>query len=78
MEEVKTGKYGRKTEAVVSPVAQLRHKLGVSQNEFSKQIGISVNTLKSWEQGVRKPSGAALKLIQLIDKHPDLIAELEH
>lgn len=75
--EIKNDQYARKTKVFVSPVAQTRHKLGLSQNKFAQQIGISVNTLKSWEQGVRNPSGAALKLIQLLDKRPELISELE-
>lgn len=75
--DVKAGKYGRTTKVSVPPVAQTRQKLGLSQSKFANQLGISVNTLRSWEQGVRNPSGAALKLIQLLDKRPELITELE-
>lgn len=61
---------------VVSEVSQVRQKTGLSQRQFAKSLGISVNTLKSWEQGQRKPSGAAATLIKLINKHPNLTGEL--
>lgn len=60
----------------VSQVSQVRQKTGLSQSQFAKSLGISVNTLKSWEQGQRKPSGAVLALMKLLDKHPNLMAEL--
>lgn len=62
--------------APVSEVSQVRQKTGLSQSQFAKSLGISVNTLKSWEQGQRKPSGAAATLMKLLDKHPSLMGEL--
>lgn len=62
--------------APVSEVGQVRQKTGLSQSQFAKSLGISVNTLKSWEQGQRKPSGAAATLMKLLDKHPSLMGEL--
>lgn len=62
--------------APVSEVSQVRQKTGLSQSQFAKSLGISVNTLKSWEQGQRKPSGAAATLMKLINKHPNLMGEL--
>lgn len=74
--EAKSGRFARKTVVEVSPIAHTRHKVGLSQSKFAQRLGISINTLKSWEQGQRNPSGAALKLIQLLDKHPELVMEL--
>ncbi|MFZ7200229.1 helix-turn-helix domain-containing protein [Avibacterium avium] len=37
---------------------------------------MSVNTLRSWEQGVRKPSGAAATLLRLLETRSELVAEL--
>mgnify|MGYP003585541517 CR=1 FL=1 len=76
LQDAKAGKYGRMTKIKVSSIAETRHKVGLSQSQFAKTIGISVNTLKSWEQGQRKPSGAADALLKLLGKHPDLIVEL--
>lgn len=76
LQEAKAGQFGRVTKIEVSPIAETRHKVGLSQSQFAKAIGISVNTLKSWEQGQRKPSGAAEALLKILGKHPDLVAEL--
>ncbi|MFZ7316531.1 helix-turn-helix domain-containing protein [Avibacterium avium] len=51
-------------------------KSGLTQDKFANILGISVNTLRSWEQGVRKPSGAAATLLRLLEKRPELVAEL--
>lgn len=59
-----------------STIAQTRHKTGLSQSKFAAALNISLHTLKSWENGQRKPSGAAAALLKLLDKHPDLITEL--
>ncbi|VXB67488.1 hypothetical protein ENHYDAX1_40001 [Enhydrobacter sp. AX1] len=50
----------------------------MSQSQFAKSLGISVNTLKSWEQGQRKPSGSAQVLLKLLGKKPELIDEIAH
>ena len=76
--DIKAGKFARKTTIVLSAVAETRHKAGLSQRQFAETIGISVNTLKSWEQGQRKPSGAAEALLTLLGNHPELIVELRH
>ncbi|NOL50333.1 helix-turn-helix domain-containing protein [Pelistega europaea] len=69
-------KKGRVVRTVISEVAQTRSKSGLSQAKFAERLGISVNTLRSWEQGHRKPSGAAATLLGLLNKHPELVAEL--
>ena len=71
LSQLREGQY-----APVSEVSQVRQKTGLSQSQFAKSLGISVNTLKSWEQGQRKPSGAAATLMKLINKHPNLMGEL--
>ncbi|MBE2898177.1 type II toxin-antitoxin system MqsA family antitoxin [Pasteurellaceae bacterium 20609_3] len=76
LEEVKRGHYARKTMVHSSPIWETRQKSGLSQNKFAQKLGISVNTLKSWEQGQRQPSGAAATLIKLLHKRPDLLSEL--
>lgn len=76
LEQAKSGQLARTTDVPVTPVAQLRLRMGLSQNKFASKLGISVNTLKSWEQGQRTPSGAASVLLKLLDKHPELVAEL--
>jgi putative transcriptional regulator len=76
LQQAKSGQFSRITKVAVSPIVETRHKVGLSQSQFAQTIGISVNTLKSWEQGQRKPSGAAEALLEILGKHPELVAEL--
>lgn len=52
-----------------------RNKLGMTQDEFAGTLGISVKTLRNWEQGRRVPSGPALRLLRLADRHADLVRD---
>ena len=55
-------------------VAALREKLGVSQAVFAALLNVPKPTAISWESGARQPSGAALKLLRLAARHPELLA----
>lgn len=54
-------------------VAEVRNKLGLSQDEFARKFRISLGTLRNWEQGVRKPEGPARVLLQVIAKEPEAV-----
>ena len=59
---------GEKTEVkVFKPVdidvKVVREKTGLTQTHFAAAFGISVKTLRHWEQGDRKPQGPALVLL---------------
>jgi putative transcriptional regulator len=56
-------------------VAATRAHLQMSQNEFAQRLGISVKTLHNWEQGRRKPTGAARVLLRVVARHPEVILE---
>jgi putative transcriptional regulator len=49
---------------------------GVTQAAFAKSIGVSVRTLRNWEQWRRHPTGAAVALLLLIAHDPGIIAKL--
>ncbi len=49
-------------------IARLRRKLKLSQAALARFINTSVYTVQKWEQGVKKPSGPALKLLRIIDE----------
>jgi putative transcriptional regulator len=51
-------------------VAATREKLGLSQGEFATAFGVSVGTVRNWEQGRRTPEGPALVLLTVIDRAP--------
>ena len=62
--------------ATAQEVKQVRAKLGVTQEEFSKIVGEGVGAIRTWEQGVRNPSGAATKIIRYVMQHPKVAKDL--
>lgn len=56
-------------------IAGVRAKLGLSQTQFARAFGISLDTLQNWEQGRRQPTGPAKVLLRVAAKHPEAILE---
>ena len=56
-------------------VASLRRLVGLSQSQFAQAMGISVHTLRNWEQGRRRPEGPAIGLLRIAARHPRMIRE---
>ncbi len=56
-------------------VKRVRDRLGKSQTEFAMMIGVSVATLRNWEQGRRVPEGPARALLKVASKNPKAVAE---
>ena len=56
-------------------VAALRTFLGLTQAELARAMGISVHTLRNWEQDRRRPEGPALALLRIAARHPRIILE---
>ena len=56
-------------------VSATRTRLRLSQIKFAELLGISVKTLHNWEQGRRKPTGAARVLLRVVSRHPEVILE---
>jgi putative transcriptional regulator len=54
-------------------VAAIRKKTGMTQDAFAIRFGVSVNTLRHWEQGKRYPEGPARTLLKVIDKEPEAV-----
>lgn len=50
---------------------RLRQRLGLSQTEFARVYGLSVWTLRQWEQGVAEPDGPARSYLKVIDQDPE-------
>lgn len=50
---------------------RVRKRLGLSQAELSERIGVSLDTIRNWEQGKRSPTGAAKALLQVLDRAPE-------
>jgi putative transcriptional regulator len=71
---------GEKADVIVHRVVpshtdarEARHKLGLSQREFAAVIGTGVGTVRKWELGTRRPSGAARTLIEVIKAEPKAV-----
>ena len=56
-------------------VKAIRKTTGMSQQKFCATFGISVGTLRNWEQGLRSPRGAARVLLQVVSHNPTAIIE---
>jgi putative transcriptional regulator len=54
-------------------IVKLRQQLNLSQAVFASVLNVSVKTVQAWEQGVRQPSDAALKLLTIAKKHPEVL-----
>lgn len=54
-------------------IKKIRKGFGLSQNQFASLLGISVGTLRNWEQGRRSPEGPARVLLQVAAKHPEAV-----
>lgn len=57
-------------------VREVRHRLSVSQAIFAQMMGVSASTVRAWEQGKREPEGAARRLLQLAELHPEVLKEV--
>lgn len=57
-------------------VTALRRFVGLTQEEFARAAGISTDTLKNWEQGRRRPQGAAVTLIRIVARDPRVLRRL--
>jgi putative transcriptional regulator len=71
---------GKTTKAIVHRVSpketearEARLTLGLSQDEFAVLIGTGVGTVRKWELGTRRPSGAARALINVIKNEPKAV-----
>jgi len=54
-------------------IARLRERLNCSQAVFAMMLDISPKTVQAWEQGLREPGDAALKLLSIAKQHPEVL-----
>ncbi|WP_241649541.1 NadS family protein [Rosenbergiella collisarenosi] len=66
----------RVTRYDVADVKAIREKLNVSQAEMAKALGTSLDTIKSWEQKRRNPTGLAAKVLATIQDDPEFFNAL--
>jgi putative transcriptional regulator len=56
-------------------VTALRRFACLTQAQFARAMGISVHTLRNWEQGRRTPEGPAIALLRIVARHPRVLRE---
>jgi putative transcriptional regulator len=54
-------------------IHKLRDTLKVSQSVFAKCLNVSTKLVQAWEGGLRRPDGAALRLLRLAERAPGLV-----
>jgi putative transcriptional regulator len=59
-------------------VAAIREKLKLTQEQFANLCGVSVATLRNWEQGRRRPTGPSRALLRLVDLEPKAALRVAH
>ena len=74
--EIKAGRGKRTRVEAKSYIVRVRLKSGLSQAKFATALGVSKRTLEQWEQGRRKPSGAAKQLLKIAERHPEVLVEV--
>jgi putative transcriptional regulator len=57
-------------------IAALRRHLYMSQSVFAATLNVSTKTVQSWEQGLREPNEASLRLLQIIGSQPSVVTAL--
>ena len=68
-------KASRRFEIKPADIKTIRRKLDKSQSEFALMIGVSVATLRNWEQGRRHPEGPAQALLRVAESNPDAVRD---
>ena len=54
-------------------IQHIRKQLNLSQTVFAKLLGVSPSSVRQWEQGQRRPTGATMVLLELLDRQPNLL-----
>ena len=59
---------------LVAAIRKAARGIGATQRSFAQAIGVSVKTLRNWEQRRRRPTGPALVLLALVQRDPLFVA----
>lgn len=54
-------------------IRSVRVRLGFNQRSFAQALNVSGQTVRAWEQGVNAPSGASLRLLEIAERHPEVL-----
>lgn len=76
LKQVQGGRAAREHHIEVPKALEARMRSGLSQQKFADVLGVSRRTLEAWEQGRRKPTGAARSLLTIATKRPEVLREV--
>ena len=76
VKQMRRGEAARVSRVKVPQAAEARSRVGLSQQDFARLLGVSARTLQDWEQGRREPTGAAKTLLRVAFSHPEVLLEL--
>ncbi|MGH6900104.1 MAG: helix-turn-helix domain-containing protein [Geminicoccaceae bacterium] len=54
-------------------VRAIRRRLGMSQAQFAAAFGLELDAIRNWEQGRRRPEGAARAFLKVIEREPEAV-----
>ena len=54
-------------------IRAIRERTGLSQPLFAGALNVSPATIRAWEQGARVPDGASARLLEIADRHPEVL-----
>ncbi|RUM64176.1 MAG: transcriptional regulator [Sulfurospirillum sp.] len=54
-------------------IKNIRKKMNLSQSVFAKLLNVSLSSVRQWEQGVRRPSGSTMVLLELLEREPAVL-----
>lgn len=57
-------------------VKAIRKKLKLTQEQFAARYGFTVSAVRDWEQDRRHPEASARVLLKVVEKHPEIVAEV--
>ena len=66
---------GRPKPMKPADIRAIRESLNASQALFARLLNVSSNAVESWEQGIREPRQATLKLLNIAKKNPTVLLD---
>jgi putative transcriptional regulator len=76
VQQMKVGKATRVRHVEMPEALEARMRSGLAQAKFASVLAVSKRTLQEWEQGRRKPAGAACSLLTIATKRPEVLREV--
>jgi putative transcriptional regulator len=69
MRDFDTASLSATTKFTAKDIQKLRKSNNMSQPVFARYLNTSESTIEKWESGTKRPSGMALKLLTIVQKH---------